>query len=157
MTHVSHCKWYLILFWKTMGRVRWVPCGVRDVSGSLVCCSWESSRRLIGAVTSVTPLFLFSLSLPQFIPRGALTQPSALRTRRMQVAGLWSSMWRLPVVSKVRMVFFGARVVRKACPEILRAVPHRGPDAKPTEVNRESSLSLQWLLDQAQERFNRGW
>lgn len=117
MTHVSHCKWYLILFWKSMGRVGWVPCCVRDVSGSLVCCSCESSRRLIGAVTSVTPLFLFSLSLPQFIPRGALTQPSALRTRRMQVAGLWSSMWRLPVISKVRTVFLALALYGKHAPK----------------------------------------
>lgn len=62
--------------------------------------------RIIGVVPLVTTLLLFFLSPLQLIPRGALTQPSAIWTRRMQMARLWSSMWRLPVVSKVRMDFW---------------------------------------------------
>jgi len=155
MTHVLHCKWCLILFWKTMGRVRWVPWDVRGVSGSVVCRSWEALWSLIAAAPSVTPLFLISLSLLQLIPRGALAQPPALWTRRMQMAGLWSSMWRLPVVSKVRMVFLALALYKKHALKFCVLSLTVGLMQSPLK-STESSLSLQWLLDQAQERFNRG-
>lgn len=141
--------------WKPMHSVRWVPWDVRDVSGSVVCCSLESLWGVIGAVRSVTTLSLFSLSLLQFIPRGALTQPSTLRTRRMQMARLWSSMWRLPVVSKVRMFSWHLHCTESMPWNFVCCHSPTGLMQSPLK-STESSLSLQWLLDQAQERFNRG-
>lgn len=116
--------------------------GYREMLGMLqdlvFAALQESLWGWIVVVPSVYSIFSSLFSSLQSIPRGALAQPPAVRTRRMQMAGLWSSMWRLPVVPKVRMVFLALALYRKhALRFCVLSLTHPGPDAKPIEVNRE--------------------
>lgn len=75
----------------------------RFIQPAVACVGSSGLLCLVGWFLAADP-FSDPLCFFQFVPWGALPQPPPLWTWRVQVAGLWSSVWRFPVVSEVSRV-----------------------------------------------------